>query len=240
MRSSALAAISVPKNTPAPAKALTTEGAIFPTATFIYHQCITIHQRCIMLTVNEKKVIRYLLVNFNIDKSINEVAKDCHLSPNGAHKILQKLEAEKVLYQKNIANIKSFKLTCGSLKAKRIIEWSFMDKIEGRLEHRYKDFLPLQKVAEIGIAFGSYVTAKKIPEDFDLMLVIDKSQFTEYKKTIKMVQEVVPLKIHDVIQTKSDFINNLRQDNKVIKKALQEGIVLWGHEQLIEVLSNVC
>lgn len=193
-----------------------------------------------MLTINEKKVIRYLLVNFNLDKSINEVAKDCHLSPNGAHKILQKLEREEVLYQKNIANIKSFKVTCKSFKAKRIIEWAFMDKIEGRLEHRHKDLLPLQKVAEVCIAFGSYITDKKNPEDFDIVIVIDKSKFTHYKKVLQKVQDIVPVKIHDVLQTKQDFINNLHQDNKVIKQALQQGVILWGHDILIEVLSNVC
>src|SRR3989338_3924103 len=193
-----------------------------------------------MLTLNDKKVVKYLLVNFNLDQSINEVAKNCHLSPNGAYKILQKLQKESILYPKNIANIKAFKVTCGSLKAKRIIALAFMDKIAGRLEHRYKDLLPLQKVSPICIAFGSYITEKKHPEDFDIITIIDRSNFAQYKKTLKEIQEIMPVKIHDVLQTKQDFINNLQQDNKVIKKALQEGVVLWGYDQLIEVLSSVC
>ncbi len=193
-----------------------------------------------MLTINEKKVLRYLTVNFNLDKSINEVAKDCHLSPNGAYKILQKLKKEGVLYQRDIANIKSFKIGCNSLKAKRIFELAFMDTLEGRLEHRYKDLLPLQEIAEICIAFGSYITDKKRPEDFDLIIVIDKSKFTLYKKALKEVQDATPVKIHDLIQTKQDFIDNLHKDNKVIKQALQRGTVLWGHDVLIEVLSHFC
>ena len=193
-----------------------------------------------MLTLNEKKVLKYLIVNFNLDKSINEVAKDCRLSPNGAYKILQKLKKEGILYQKDIANIKSFKVSCSSPKAKRIIELAFMDKIENRLEHRYKDLLPLQKVAQIGIAFGSYITDKKNPQDLDIVIVINKSRFTDYKKVLHKVQEIVPVKIHDVLQTKQDLINNLHQDNKVIKQALQQGVVLWGHDILIEVFSNVC
>ena len=193
-----------------------------------------------MLTLNDKKVVKYLLVNFNLDQSINEVAKNCHLSPNGAYKILQKLQKESILYPKNIANIKAFKVTCGSLKAKRIIELAFMDKIAGRLEHRYKDHLPFQKISPICIAFGSYITEKKHPEDFDIITIIDRSNFAQYKKTLKEIQEIMPVKIHDVLQTKQDFINNLQQDNKVIKKALQEGVVLWGYDQLIEVLSSVC
>ncbi|MDO8656802.1 MAG: hypothetical protein Q7K45_06195, partial [Nanoarchaeota archaeon] len=86
-----------------------------------------------MLTANEKKVIKYLLVNFNLDKSINEVAKDCHLSPNGALKILRKLEKESILHQKKIANIKAYKISCSSSKARHTLELAFMDKIEGRL-----------------------------------------------------------------------------------------------------------
>lgn len=193
-----------------------------------------------MLTVNEKKVLRYLLVNFDRDKSINEVAKDCLLSPNGAHKLLRKLEREGVLSQKNVANIKAFKVICSSLKAKRIMELAFLDPVKGRLEQRSKDLLPLQNVARVCIAFGSYLTEKKNPGDLDLLLVIDKGDFSAYKKALQEIQLVVPVKIHDVLQTKQDFLNNLRQDNKVIKQALQQGIVLWGHEQLMEVLTDVC
>ncbi len=193
-----------------------------------------------MLTANEKKVLRYLLVNFDRDKSINEVAKDCLLSPNGAYKLLRKLEREGVLSQKSIANIKAFKVVCSSLKARRILELAFLDPVKGRVEQRSQDLLPLQNVAQICIAFGSYLTEKKDPKDLDLLLVIDKSDFAAYKKILKEVQVVVPVKIHDILQTKQDFLNNLRQDNKVIKLALQQGIVLWGHEQLMEVLIDVC
>ncbi len=193
-----------------------------------------------MLTANEKKVIKYLLVNFNLDKSINEVAKDCHLSPNGAFKILRKLEKENILHQKNVANIKAFKVSCNSSKARHTLELAFMDKIEGRLEHRYQDLLPLQQVVKICIAFGSYITEKKSPDDLDLIIVINKEEFSDYKKKLAEIQELIPVKIHDVLQTKTDFINNMHRDNKVIKKALQEGIVLWGYEPLIEVLFNVC
>src|SRR3989344_3714308 len=193
-----------------------------------------------MLTANEKKVIKYLLVNFNLDKSINEVAKDCHLSPNGALKILRKLEKESILHQKKIANIKAYKISCSSSKARHTLELAFMDKIEWRLEHRYQDLLPLQQVVEICIAFGSYITEKKKPDDLDLITVINKTEFRDYKQRLAKIQEITPVKIHDVLQTKKDFIDNMHLDNKVIKKALQEGTVLWGHERLIEVLFHVC
>ncbi|MEK6951332.1 MAG: winged helix-turn-helix domain-containing protein [Nanoarchaeota archaeon] len=193
-----------------------------------------------MLTPNEKKILKYLLVNFNRDRSINEVAKDCQLSPNGAYKILRKLEREGVLTQKTIANIKAFKVSCPTLKARRIIELAFMEPIKGRVEQRYKDLLPLQNVVRICIVFGSYLTEKKNPEDLDTLMVMEKTNFSTYKKALQEVQEIVPVKIHDILQTKQDFLTNLRQDNKVIKQALQWGIVLWGQEKLIEVLSDVC
>ena len=45
-----------------------------------------------MLTKNEKRVLRLLLTAFDKQYSINNVAKECGLVPNGAYKILKKFE----------------------------------------------------------------------------------------------------------------------------------------------------
>ena len=59
-----------------------------------------------MITINEKKILRFLLVNFNKDYSINEIARNCNLAPNGAYEILRKFEEKEILSAKKIANLK--------------------------------------------------------------------------------------------------------------------------------------
>ena len=63
-----------------------------------------------MLTKNEKAVLRLLMAAFDKDYSINGVSKECGLTPNGAFKILKKLEREGILKSKSIANIKPYKI----------------------------------------------------------------------------------------------------------------------------------
>ncbi len=193
-----------------------------------------------MITSNEKRVLRYLVVHFDRDQSINEIAKECSLSPNGAYKILLKFEKEGVLQEKKISNIKSFKVRGDTPKAKTILKLAFLDDFTIRLEQRYNDLRPLQEVTLACIAFGSYVTTKASPNDLDLVIVIEQKKFETYTEILKKVQLVTPIKIHDIIQTTGDLIKSLREDNKVIRQAFQYGKVLWGHDTVIEVLSRVC
>ena len=60
-----------------------------------------------MLTDNQKKVLRYLIINQDNFPSINQVAKDNNLAPNGALKILNKFKEEGMLKIKQISNIKA-------------------------------------------------------------------------------------------------------------------------------------
>ncbi len=191
-----------------------------------------------MITANERKVLKFLLVNFDTEHSINQLAKECGLSPNGAYKILKKFENEEILEKKKIANISSFRIDFSSYKAKKILELALMDKLEGKVKCRYEDIKPLEEITSICLIFGSYLK-KKDPNDLDMFIALEKKNFKKYKERLKSLQDIVPIKIHDLIQTKEDLISNLKKGNKVIKEAILEGVVLWGQEELVEVFADV-
>ena len=114
-----------------------------------------------MLTRNEKYVLRFLATSRQ-EYSINEIAKVCSLTPNGAYKILKKLERAGILKAKQIANIKSYKLDFGNEKTQRVLELAFMhDALEGRIKLRAEDLYPLKEVTQACILFGSYITEKQ-------------------------------------------------------------------------------
>jgi len=190
-----------------------------------------------MLTPNEKKVLKYLLVNFNKDSSINQIGKECGLSPNGAYKILKKLERENVVTKIKISNLISYKVSFTE-KSKRFLELSFMEDLEGKFLQRYNDLMPLKKVTEMAVIFGSYLK-KSNPNDLDILFIFKKSNFNKYTNILKEQQGIIPVKVHDVIQTKEDFRDNFKE-NKVLKEAVKEGLVLWGHSFLVKVLEDVC
>lgn len=192
-----------------------------------------------MITENEKKVLRLILTAFGSDYSINNIAKECGLTPNGAYKILKKFENEGILKYKKIANIKSYKINFDNEKTTKILELVLMQDTKGRIEYRTKDLESLRKITKVGILFGSYITAKKEPNDLDILFVFERANYKEYKKRLAGIKEITPVKIHDIIQTEEDLATNIKEKNKAVLNALKNGIVLWGQETMVRVIKDV-
>lgn len=191
-----------------------------------------------MLTENEKKVIRTVLFAFGEEYSINEIAKKCNLSPNGALKILQKLSKEGIITLKKIANISTYSLDFTNSKTKNICELSIIVNPNPKISNRLEDLKDLKEVTGIGIIFGSYITEKSNPEDIDLFFLLKEENFKKYKERIKNIYPAMPLKVQDILQTEKDLIENILKKDRVIIEILQKGFVLWGQDKLIEIMKN--
>ncbi|MEK6867462.1 MAG: hypothetical protein AABX98_01430 [Nanoarchaeota archaeon] len=193
-----------------------------------------------VLTKNEKRVMRFLAISIGDDYSINEIAKMCKITPNGAYKILLKLEKEGVLQAKAIANIKAYHLDFTNEKTQRLLEFAFMPAVlDGRVRFRAEDLQSLKKIVKACIFFGSYITSKKEPGDLDVLFLLEQKDFVSYKHEFAKVQNITPVKIQDIVQTSIDLEQNLKKKDPIIIEALRNGIVLWGFESLALVIKNV-
>ncbi len=192
-----------------------------------------------ILTINERSLLRLLASSSSKDYSINELAKECSISPNGALKILNKLKNEGILKIKQIANIKSYKLDFENEKTEKILELAFIpDNLEGRIKIRATDLKLLKTITSACILFGSYITSKQKPEDLDTLFILNKEKFELYKKELNKVNDLSPIKIHDLIQTTKDLVQNIKKQDPVIKDILLKGIVLWGSDKIVEAVEN--
>jgi len=192
-----------------------------------------------MITKNEKKILKFLLAHFDRDHSINEIAKRCRLAPNGAYIILKKFEKRGILQFKKIANLKSYKINFKSREALKLLELLLLpDHHESKINYRYNDLKPLEKITKLGIIFGSYLTKKEKPNDIDLLFVVGKADYKKYHLALDKIKTVMPFKPHDIIQTKTDLIKNIEKRDPLIMKVLDEGVILWGQELLIEVIKK--
>ena len=191
-----------------------------------------------MITDNEKKILKFLLAHFNSDYSINEISKKCSLAPNGAYEILKKFGEKEILTSKKIANSISYKINFNSRETNKLLELALIpDYKESKIKYRYNDLKPLEDITSLCIIFGSYHKKEK-PNDIDILFVIKKSDYKKYSGVLEKVKRILPLKLHDVIQTKEDLTKNIKKEEKLISEAIYEGIVLWGHEFLIGVIKN--
>jgi DNA-binding Lrp family transcriptional regulator len=192
-----------------------------------------------MLTTKEKAVLKLLMTSVDSDYSINNIAKMCGLAPNGAFKILKKFEKEGILTTKKIANIKSYKINFENTKSEAILELVLTSTPEGRIQHRFEDLKELQEITKSSILFGSYITSAKEPHDMDVLFVLDKEKFKEFKNRLSTIKDIILVRIHDVIQTEIDLKNNLLKKDKIIIDILQKGIVLWGQRTILKVIKDV-
>lgn len=191
-----------------------------------------------MLTKNEKNVLKMLFYAHGRIYSINRIAKECNIAPNGALKILRKFEKEGVLRFENIGNMKSYMLDFNNEKTKNILKLALIPEINGRIKFRAEDLNQLRKFAFICIIFGSYIDMKKEPNDIDLFFILKDKKFNEYRRESSLIYKTMPVKVHDVIQTEKDIIDNLRKKDKVVMEILETGIILWGYDKIISIIEN--
>ena len=192
-----------------------------------------------LLTENERKVLRLLASTPGKEDSINQVAKNCSMTPNGVYKLLTKLEKEGILKVKPIANIKAYKLNWEEEKTIRVLELAFIPtRLEGRVKMRADDLKLLKTATKASLLFGSYITSKSQPTDLDVLFIIERKDYESYKKVLTQVQDITPIRIQDLVQTREDLVRNIKKGDPVIANALQKGTVLWGTNVLVEAMKD--
>jgi hypothetical protein len=191
-----------------------------------------------MLTSNEKKVLRLLLSSYDTDYSINSIAKECKLAPNGAYKILTKFEKEGILSFKKIANLKSYKLNFQNNKIFSILELALIPELEKKIQLRLEDLKNLKNITKSCVFFGSYLN-KKEPDDLDIFFIVEKQNYKKYSDELEKAKEIIPIKIHDVVQTVDDLKQNIQKKDEVIINILRKGVIVWGHDVIIQMIKDV-
>jgi len=192
-----------------------------------------------MFTANERAVLRFLMTSFNY-KSINDIAKECSLAPNGAYKILKKLEKLGIVYYEDVGRIKAYKINFNNPLTLSYLEVALTDERvnEAKIKVRISDLEGLKKICKTAIIIGSYITDKKNPNDIDMVFVFNKDKFNVFRKTLNKAMEFIPYKIHDILQTPEDIVNNLKRQDKIIISAIKNGVVLWGYDFIARSIKN--
>ena len=192
-----------------------------------------------MFTAKERKVLRFLMTSFSY-KSINDIARECKLAPNGAYKILKKLEKFDIAYFEEIGRIKAYKINYSTKLTFSYLEIALTDERinETKIKIRIKDLDEIKKISQVAIIFGSYITDEKNPKDIDLLFVFEKDKFRIYKKKLDEIRNIIPYKLHDIVQTPEDLISNLKNQDKLILNIIRNGIILWGQENIVRSIKN--
>ncbi len=191
-----------------------------------------------VFTENEKKVLKFIGASGG-NVSINDLSNQINISTGSAYKVLTKFEKEGVITAVPISNIVTYPFNFINEKTKPVIELVYAaEQFENKIKMRAHDLELLKDTTQMCLLFGSYITSKQNPSDLDILFVIEKEKFADYKKILTKVQLITPIKIQDVVQTKEDLIQNIRKQDPIIVEALKKGIALWGFHLLAEVIKD--
>lgn len=192
-------------------------------------------------TTNEMKILLVLFKDLASSYNANSISKVVGITPMGALKILKRLEKGNLAISKQLGRASFYKLNLESGYARdyiRLLLQKEAEEAEPAVKRWINELRIFNKFATIGILFGSIAQNQPAAKDIDLMLVFEKDKAKNIEKLIQEKNSVNIKKIHAVKQTKEDLKENLKNQDKVVLSILKRGIVLFGYEELIEVIKD--
>ncbi len=193
----------------------------------------------VSITKNEARVINFLFRNFSKDYNINQVAKEVKLSPRGAYKILKKLELQKILSSQRIGNNIIYKVNFEGDVTSDVCQFVLAEKeTTPYLRTWINDIQLLKEITEMAILFGSILTKEKQAGDVDVLLVFPKENISKVQEQIKKINQIKSKKLHAIVQTKEDLLNNTKKRDSALLEEIRTGIVLWGRNIVVEAIKH--
>lgn len=193
------------------------------------------------ITANEMKILLVLFKDIATSYNANSISKVVGITPMGALKILKKMEKENLTVSKKLGKANFYKPNLDDQYPGMCIRFLLQKEAEEsqpaikRWVNELKEFA---KFAKIGILFGSVTQDPHSAKDIDILLVFEKSQMKKIQGLIQEKNKINIKKIHVIKQTEKDLKENIKRKDKILLSILKRSIVVFGHEELIEVIKD--
>jgi predicted nucleotidyltransferase len=190
-----------------------------------------------IITKNHIKALLYFLQNPLVDVYPQLLAKEIGISRVGALKLLRSLLEEKYVRIKKVGNANTYRLYPKHKHVRTLLKYALQIQIKYSKDKvkMWVDRVEEIKSGYILFLFGS-VLHKEKPNDIDILVVTDNP--SKLRKEIQMVDTISSVKIHPIIQTNSDFVDNIHNKDPVVLSALQ-GILVHGSEEYFDILLDL-
>ena len=193
------------------------------------------------VTKKEMEAVLTLFKDFSTGYNANSLSKVLNITPMGSLKILKRLERQGVLDARQMGKAVFYRIAFNNDYARAYLRFILEKEAEQsvpRIRSWVEESRKFRGVASIGILFGSVLTKQDF-NDVDLLLVFEQRQAGKVSSLLKDISELSVKKIHLVRQTASDLESNMMKKDKVLLSALKRGVVLFGYDELIEVVARV-
>lgn len=194
------------------------------------------------ITTNEMRILLTLFKDLAGNYNANNISKVIGITSMGALKILKNMEKENILISKKLGKANFYKPNLKNPYTKSYIKFSLQREAEQSqpaIKRWVNELRSFNESATAGILFGSTLQKPSSAKDIDLLLIFEKNQARKIEKLIQEKNKINVKKIHTIKQTKQDLKENINRKDKVLLSILKRGVILFGYEELIEVIENV-
>ncbi len=191
------------------------------------------------MTLNEARAVDFLVRHFRERTSINGMARRLRLSPNGAYRLLKRLEAAQVIVPERIGNAVYFRMNLESELGRAFAMAALLQQdLNSYAKVQAHDLERLKKQVSCCILFGSVLDRGGGAHDIDVLIVVPKKGYRKVQASLDGLGMVKSKKIHPLFQTAGDFVRNIRKNDEVILDILKKGAVLWGAGVVVEAIRH--
>ena len=195
-----------------------------------------------VLVNNTFKILNFLIRNLDL-YNINQIARNLDLSVGSVHKILKSLESRDLVKAKEIGNALYYTMNFQNIEAMKyselILIWDKNNVLkDNKTAKVYASDLE-KFYAQCIILFGSILFKKEQARDVDVLFILnDIRKINDVNNFCLEISKIRIKKINHLIMTEFDFINNIKNKNKVILDIIKKGAVLRGEEIFIKSIKN--
>ena len=193
----------------------------------------------ISLTEKERETLLILFKDFAAYYNANSISKILRISHVGAQKIFKRLLKENLIKDHRIGKSIIYKLKLEDDYVRKLVSFLLADEANSKFKMWEEEFKVLSKEKRIVMLFGSVTKNYVAARDIDILIVIDKKDYKEVKKTINEKQELLPKALHSIEMTEEDLIKNIKKKQGAIMDIIKSAVILYGQDQYVEVIKNV-
>ncbi len=190
-------------------------------------------------TDTAEKILLFMLKNPLEKYNPRQIAQNFNISHAGSFKLLAGLYTEGFLTRQKVGRYNLYTLNFLKPALRKYLSFLIQkekDRQTTLVKVWINDINKRITQASIALLFGSILYKEK-PHDVDVVFVISKKA-TAFYKEIDTLNALYPLKIHPVVQTRQDLLDNIRKGDRVILKSLG-GIVVFGDEKFFDLLAEI-
>ncbi|HDP74024.1 MAG TPA: winged helix-turn-helix transcriptional regulator [Candidatus Woesearchaeota archaeon] len=175
-------------------------------------------------------------------KTATEIAERLRMSRQAAWKTLKSLIQQRLVLATALnskqTSAQLFTLNFRNPVAEKALSLSLTRQA---VEHeRWLDlFSGIEGHAEFFLLFGSILKNPKKANDIDVIAVAEKKEFAIIQEKIQQIQLAQAKRIHAALTTKTEFSQEIKEENKAYLEAISKGVVLFGQEKFINAMREL-